>query len=260
MGQCPSRVSWVSSSFSVVLVKPEYRQHGLSQILQILHPASKDSSRELKLTGFAFPLERIEELLKPLSNLRSLKLCGREIVHACSRAAGLVRLQELAELDVTGTRRSPPKTAASDHSECVGRVLEFPKLRKLTMGFNDSKINCLQQSLSEQQLLWEHFPFPRTLEILRLDSQLKSLGTSAVTWFLMRMVFPRLATSCPALQEVHIRSWISAAFRDNKLYNELFDDHLEVATLCKEFPLLEKIRLNVSRSTEDGAWEEDGNP
>jgi hypothetical protein len=69
-----SRVSWVSSSFSVFMVKPKCEEHGLSQILQILQPASNDSARGLRLTGFALLLGRLKELLEPLSSLKSLKL------------------------------------------------------------------------------------------------------------------------------------------------------------------------------------------
>jgi hypothetical protein len=129
-----SRVSWVSSS-SICMVKPKCKKHGLFQILQLLYPSSIDSSRELNLTGFTFPLESLKEILEPLSNLRSLKLCRCEIC-SCSDAAGPVTLKELAELDITGTRITQPNEAASEAGadSARGVVFDFPKLRKLTMG------------------------------------------------------------------------------------------------------------------------------
>jgi hypothetical protein len=208
-----SRVSWVSSSFSVCMVKPECKKHGLSQILQILYPTSNDSSGELNLTGFAFPLESLKEILEPLSNLRSLKLCRCEI-RSCSDAAGPVTLKELAELDITGTRITQPKEAASEAGadSARGVVFDFPKVRKLTMGCGTEFVE--KQSWNEQRLLWEQFPFPRTLEIVKLDC---CLGTSPRAWFLMRAVVPKLAASCPALREVYTRSWAGAPFQDSRL-------------------------------------------
>jgi hypothetical protein len=259
-----SRVSWISSSFSVLMVEPECEEHGISQIIQILQPASNDSSRELKLTGFSLPLERLKELLRPLSNLRSLKLCACEIRLCSVDATGPVRLEELAELDVTGIRISPPEEAASEAGADIpqrGFVFDFRKLGKLTMGYETDLDICHWdiQSVNQQRILWEHFPFPRTLEILQLDCCLR---TSPLARVLMKAVFPRLATSCPSLQEVYIRNRAGAAFQD--LYVGRYGNNVDedvASRLCIEYPaLLKKIRLKVTRRTEDGVWEKDGAP
>jgi hypothetical protein len=175
-----------------------------------------------------------------------------------------VRLKELEELDVTGIRISPPEEAASeagtDIPEQGGDVFDFLKLRKLTMGYGRYLDRPKIQSVDVQQVEWEQFPLPRTLEILQLDCNI-TIETDALAEILMKAVFPRLATSCPALREMYIRSWEDA--QDREVYVELHGCNVEEEVaiwLCQEYPLLKKIRLKFSRRTEDGDWEKDGAP
>jgi hypothetical protein len=79
------------------------------------------------------------------------------------------------------------------------------------------------------------------------------LGTSPRAWFLMRAMVPKLAASCPALRDVYTRSWADAPFQDSRFYDS--NEKNAGLNLCKEFPLLKKMGLIVSRRTEDGDWE-----